>query len=449
MVLRDCGETAELIATYTQARYDRAGIEQLTRHIAAVLAQLPQAAGTVGELDMVSAAEREQLLAAGRGPALATGLRPVHEIVAALATEEPGRPALTYAGMTLSYGELNQRADTFAATLVAAGVGRGTVAAILMEPCADMIVAALAVLKTGAGYVPLNPHYPVARLSSMIADARPQVVIGDAAWADQLEVTVLAVGDAPGGPPAPPAEPADLDGTAYVIYTSGTSGEPKGVVVPHAALAASTAARHQVYGFYETFLLLSPLSFDSSVAGVWGTLTGGGRLVIASTEQIRDPDRALDVIASEKATTTLAVPSLYAGLLTSAQRRDADRLRPLRLVILAGEVLPDALLSRHFEVSPAVGVVNEYGPTEATVWSTFRRFERPEVVDIGRPVAAHPQITGGSGRHGTELLVQHVRAGACDRVRLRPGADRAPLGSSIRGAGPTLHRELGALLHLA
>lgn len=387
MVLRDRGNTAELVVTYRSTRYDRVGIEQLTRHTATVLTQLPDATRSVGELEMVSAAERAALLAAGRGPALLADLRPVHELVTALAAEARERPAITCAGTTLSYGELGERAEAFGAALTTAGVRPRSAVAILMDPCAEMIVAALAAMRIGACYVPLSPRLPVARLTAIVADAHAEVLVGDPAWADRLPgVPVLHVGDAPRGTTAPPRVTVAPDDAPYVIYTSGTSGEPKGVVASHAALAASTAARRQVYGPYGTFLLLSPLSFDSSVAGVWGTLTSGGRLVIARPEQLRDPERTLDLIAGEQVTETLAVPSLYAGLLTAAERRGADRLRSLRVVALAGEPLPDGLLRRHFAVNPAVAVVNEYGPTEATVWSTYRRFERPEPVDIGRPV---------------------------------------------------------------
>jgi amino acid adenylation domain-containing protein len=387
MVLRDRGDAAELVATYRTSRYDRRAIEQLTEHTATVLAQLPAATGTVGDLEMISAADRAALLAAGRGPALREEPRPVHEIVAALAAAEPERPAVTCGRTTLSYGELDSRADAFAAALTATGARPGSAVAILLEPCAEMIVAALAAWRIGACYVPLNLGFPVARLSSIIADVRPAVLVADPGWAQRLPgVTVLPVGDVPHVVPAPPRVAVDPSDTAYVIYTSGTSGEPKGVVVPHATLATSTAARHQVYGPHETFLLLSPLSFDSSVAGVWGTLSSGGRLVVARPDDVRDPERTLDLIASEHVTATLAVPSLYAGLLTAAERRGADRLRSVREVVLAGEALPDSVLSRHFALGQVAVIANEYGPTEATVWSTYRRFTGPEPIDIGRPI---------------------------------------------------------------
>jgi amino acid adenylation domain-containing protein len=191
--------------------------------------------------------------------------------------------------------------------------------------------------------------------------------------------------DAIAGPIAP-AVPVSAQDAAYLIYTSGSTGEPKGVLVEHGQLAASTLARRIVYPGRPVFLLVSPIAFDSSVAGLWGTLTAGGRLVVATADEVRDPERLVELIERHQVTRLLCVPSLYRVLLDAAVRLGSERLRSLDSVIVAGETLPEALIRRHFASGITACLVNEYGPTEATVWASYRRFTGPGRVSIGRPI---------------------------------------------------------------
>ncbi|MFD7702408.1 amino acid adenylation domain-containing protein [Streptomyces caelestis] len=408
LVLRDNGASAELLATYRTSRYQPALIEQLTRHVAALLGGLTaDDEATVGSLELLSAEERAGLLAAGRGIPLPEGFRAVHEVVAEIALADPDRPAVVCGSSELTYGQLLGRADALAAGITAQGVRPGAPVAVLTEPSAEMVVAVLAVLRAGGVYLPLHPGHPAARLEAVLADAGVEFVLADAAWRERLPQARVLPTEAPAVLPDQTwvAHRSEPDDPAYLIYTSGTTGEPKGVEVGHGALAASTTARRLTYGGYRTFLLVSPLSFDSSVAGLWGTLTSGGRLVVARTEEVRDPERLLRLIETHAVTALLAVPALYAGMLDRAERADRTALGTLDVVTTAGEVLPEALLERHFALLPATPLVNEYGPTEATVWSTYRRFEAPGPVDIGGAVpGASLYVLDRQGRlmpHGT------------------------------------------------
>ncbi|WP_405809337.1 amino acid adenylation domain-containing protein [Streptomyces sp. NBC_01520] len=388
LVLRDNGTTGELLATYRTARYDHAQIAQLTAHVAVMLERLlADGEAAVGSLELLSEEEKARQLATSRGPAVTEAFRPVHDVVAEIAATDPDRTAVVSGSTTLTYAELIAGADALAAELAGRGVTPGTPVAVLMEPSADTAVAVLGILRAGGYYVPLNPGHPVARLASVLADAGVEILVGDDGWQERLAVPVLspcqAVGD--GSVPFAPHAAAHGD-AAYVIYTSGTAGEPKGVVVEHGSLAASTAARRMTYGGYDTFLLVSPLSFDSSVAGLWGTLTTGGRLVVAQTDDILDPERTVQLIEKHGVSALLCVPALYAGLLDLAMRTAPERLGTLEVVITAGEALPETLLTRHFDLLGPTRLVNEYGPTETTVWCTHRPFDRPEPVGIGGPV---------------------------------------------------------------
>jgi amino acid adenylation domain-containing protein len=350
-------------------------------------------------LDRPTARPPDRPLSLGLGePLPLAGRRPVHELVADLARSHPDRPAVRSAGSTLSYGELDAWAGRIAARLVAAGAGPGERVAVLAAPSTAMVAAVLGVLRAGAAYVPVDGAWPDRRLADVLADARvgSAVVAGDAGSrlagsqlagsglpVIQAEDAAAAGGTAPGAdlPTAAAADPA------YLIYTSGSTGEPKGVLVTHGQLAASTQARRLVYAGPAVFLLVSPLAFDSSVAGLWGTLTAGGTLVVATIDEVRDAERLVDLVDREAVTRTLCVPSLYGVLLDAAERPGPARLGSLETVVVAGEPLPEQLLARHFALHRGtVALVNEYGPTETAVWASYRRYDAAGPVSIGGPI---------------------------------------------------------------
>ncbi|MEJ3744817.1 non-ribosomal peptide synthetase [Actinomycetes bacterium KLBMP 9797] len=333
----------------------------------------------------------------GVGPPLpSTGREPVHEAVARFAGSQPDRPAVHGGASTVSYRRLDAWSARVAADLAAVGIGRGSRVGVLAEPSPAMVAAVVGILRAGAAYVPVDPSWPDRRIADVLADAGVAAAV--CAGADRARRPGAAVPGGPGGlaPPAdsaapgtaPPATaPVSGDDPAYVIYTSGSTGEPKGVLVTHAQLAASTLARRLVYPGEPTFLLVSPLAFDSSVAGLWGTLTAGGTLVIASRDEVRDPERLVALVRRHGVTHTLCVPSLYEVLLDAAGRAGGGVLASLQTVIVAGEPLPQRLVERHFGWHGGrVALVNEYGPTEATVWASYRRFDAPGPVSIGGPV---------------------------------------------------------------
>lgn len=206
-------------------------------------------------------------------------LSPVHAVVARIADSDPLRVAVRSRGTELSYGELDAWARRVAAAVRAAGAGRGERIGVLVEPSNAMIAAVLGVLYAGAAYVPADPAHPDQRIADVFADAGVSAVIvadGTSGRLPTLTCPVIRAEDAREGEETTAAAVAVTpDDAAYMIYTSGSTGEPKGVLVEHGQLSASTWARRAVYPGAPVFLLVSPLAFDSSVAGVWGTLTAG------------------------------------------------------------------------------------------------------------------------------------------------------------------------------
>ncbi|MTD22460.1 amino acid adenylation domain-containing protein, partial [Pseudomonas sp. CCM 7891] len=298
----------------------------------------------------------------------------------------------------LSYAELNARANRLAHHLIAAGTQPGDLIAICVERGTSMISGLLGILKSGAAYVPLDPTYPAERLASIVEDAQPRWVLAD-------PVGRAAVGTLPGNTgyqaieaalPAelsaqdPHFEPANLTSAhlAYVIYTSGSTGKPKGVMIEHRNLVASTLARCTVYAPTpdKRFLLLSSIAFDSSVAGIFGTLTSGGTLCIPDAETARDPEAIARFITEQTITSLLCVPSLGRLVLASLAAKDGHT--GLQEMIVAGEACPSLLVQECAGFKPAIALYNEYGPTEATVWATVHRCTTDEQgsVPIGRPI---------------------------------------------------------------
>jgi amino acid adenylation domain-containing protein len=410
IALRDGAGTADgaqLVALHDTGRYTEDCVAALLSQLRTVLGALSEEeAATAGALPLLDEAGRRELLEYGLGePLPQDGREPVHARVAALAAASPGDVAVVCGDEHVTRGELHAWAGRIAARLTAAGVRPGDRVGVLAERSAAMVAAVLGTVRTGAAYVPVDPANPDERVAAVLSDAQVSAVVVTGGAEERVAPlgAALVTADDPAvrhegeALPLADTEPGDA---AYLIYTSGSTGAPKGVVVEHGQLAASTLARRQVYPGAPVFLLLSPLAFDSSAAGLWGTLTAGGRLVVAGPDEFRDPEALLRLVERHAVTHLLCVPSLYDTLLAAAERLGTSRLASLTTVITAGEALPETLLRRHVRtLGGRSSLVNEYGPTEATVWASFRRFEDAGPVDIGGPVpGARLYVLDGAGR---------------------------------------------------
>lgn len=408
-------------------------------------------------LPLADAEARAEVLAFGRGADLpAAPDRSVLTLIADIAARDPGRAAVAGAGGDLNYGQLWRMAGGIAATLAASGAGpaanRAVGVALPRTPLA--IAAILGVLRAGAAYVPVDPSWPSERILAVLTDAGVTAVLAGPAQADGLAAAGLRVIDpesaAASSDEPPEAVPAAQD-LAYVIYTSGSTGRPKGVPISHANLLASTRARMAAYDRpVGRYLLLSPLFFDSSVAGLFWTLAQGGALVLPAPGEERDAAALRDLVAGRQVTHLLCLPGLWAAIMDDAWPED---LESLETVIVAGERCTADLVDRHAERLPAVPLYNEYGPTEATVWSTVWRWAGgpvPRTIPIGRPIpgtlirvldrAGRPVPAGVAG----EILIggPGVAAGylnrpdlTAERFRPDPLADPAAGGGILYATG--------------
>ncbi|WP_328383841.1 amino acid adenylation domain-containing protein [Streptomyces sp. NBC_00400] len=317
----------------------------------------------------------------------------VTALFAAQAARTPDAVAVEYGERSLTYAELDRRAGGVAATLHAAGVAKGACVGVLAVPGIELIAGLLGVLRSGAAYVPLDPAHPRERLTQLVGDADLAAVLSGPehrALLPGISVPVLelAAGEGPSSEQEPASAPGPGD-LAYIIYTSGSTGRPKGVEVNHSGVAHLLRAVGDVYRLTpgDVGVLTHSFTFDASVLEIFAPLAHGARLVIATTEERRDPTALAALIARHCVTFWDVVPAMLAQVLELPGA--ADALAPLRLVISGADTLPPELVGRFFTVLPGAELHNQYGPTEATVIATYWQCSPADVqgiVPIGRPV---------------------------------------------------------------
>ncbi|MEO4048129.1 amino acid adenylation domain-containing protein [Pseudomonas sp. CAU 1711] len=340
------------------------------------------------EADALGAAQRAWLAELNRTQADLPGPALLHQLFEAQAERHPDALALVAGATRLGYRELNVRANRLAHRLLAEGLQPGQPVGLFLGRGAEAIVAILAILKAGGAYLPLDPGYPGERLADMLAQTRAPLLLSLRALQDKLpagDYRPLWLDEPDNGAEHNPNLALHPEQLAYLIFTSGSTGRPKGVMVAHRNAVHSTRARWQGYReALDAFLLVSGLSFDSSVAGLFWTLSQGGTLCLPQDGEVQDAAALARLIAGQGISHTLMLPSLYAQLL-----EQPDALASLRCTIVAGEACQAAVAARHAQACPQAALHNEYGPTEGSVWCSLYRAHGEErgVLPIGRPIA--------------------------------------------------------------
>nr|WP_052313046.1 non-ribosomal peptide synthetase [Corallococcus coralloides] len=390
------GRELELKLVHDVGRFEPESADAMLRHVGMLLESfVSHAEARLDALPLLSAPERQQVLAWGQPRAPAFDREPnVHQCFEAWAARTPDAVAVKGEQASLTYGELNRRANQLAHHLRKQGVGPDVRVGLCVERSLEMLVGLLAILKAGAAYVPVDAKLPVERITWMLQAAGVRVLVTQAALADELrpvaEVQVLL--DADATVIARESETAlgvtvPADALAYVMFTSGSTGRPKGVSVPHRGITRLVRGADFIhFGPEEVFLQLAPIAFDASTLELWGALLNGATLVLA-------PPKALSLEETGALLRREGITTLWltAALFEQMVLHQGDALARVKQVLAGGDVLPVERVREHLRrMAPGAVLVNGYGPTENTTFSTTYTLRAGDTVErsvpIGRPL---------------------------------------------------------------
>ena len=379
------------IAEYRTELYEEDTLRRLLGHLRTLLeAAVARPQARLSELPLLAA---EELVAQSRWShrEVAFPAAPwIHEQPRSIS---PDSSAVVSSTGRLTYGEFNRRADALAARLQAHGVGPESRVAVCLERSSELVLTLHAVLRAGGAYVPLDPDYPAERLTYMLADAAPVLVVTTEALAARLGVPperTLRMEESLFAPatPALRVPPIAGLGAAYMIYTSGSTGRPKGAVNSHVAILNRLQWMQAALPLTseDRVLQKTPYSFDVSVWEFFWPLMTGATLVVAEPGVHKDPAQLIELIVTQRVTTLHFVPSMLRAFLESA---GVERCVSVRQIVCSGEELPRDLVVMAHGKLPAAAVHNLYGPTEAAVdvsWHACRTGDTGPV-PIGGPIA--------------------------------------------------------------
>jgi len=372
---------------YNSDLFNEGTVSRMADHLLCLLAQVTEAPDrAVSQLPLLGEAERTTLLREWNDTAVELpAAHSLHGLFEAQVARRPDATAARFESQSLTYRELEERANRLANHLRHLGVVPGQRVGLLQQRSLELLVGLLGILKTGAAYVPLDPMYPTQRLAHILEDSgvtvlltEPELATSVPSWSGET----VRPADAAGAEPTAPDVSVAATDLAYVLYTSGSTGLPKGVAIPHEAVVNFLASMQHEPGMTEqdTLFAVTTVAFDISVLELFLPLSVGACVVIASHETAVDGTRLIPALAASGATVMQATPSTWRMLL-SLGWSGAPKLK----MLCGGEALPSELLAPLRERGAELW--NMYGPTETTVWSTVARLDAGSRITLGHPIA--------------------------------------------------------------
>jgi amino acid adenylation domain-containing protein/non-ribosomal peptide synthase protein (TIGR01720 family) len=404
------GEELAFKIEFDRRRLEETTIRRMLGHLRQLLKGIAQnTSASVGALRLLTEAEGKELIEeynpgaqvhVGSGLPLDGGAT-LHQLFEQQVTRRPEAVALTCDGVSLTYAQVNARANRIAHRLMEYGVKPETLVGLCLDRTNEIVIAILAILKSGGAYLPIDLAYPPDRLAFMLEDAQAPVLLTQRELTSKLPVTkarVVCIEDVLDTSSADRSDEANLpatsgpDNLAYVIYTSGTTGKPKGSLITHRNVARLFPATENWYQFNEqdSWTLFHSCAFDFSVWEIWGALLYGGRVVVVPFLVSRSPEAFYELLARERVTVLNQTPSAFRQLI-QAEEAIGQKELALRYVIFGGEALEMQSLrpwfERHGDERPRL--VNMYGITETTVHVTYRPLSKDDLNSgsvIGVPI---------------------------------------------------------------
>ncbi len=401
---------------YAADLYDRATVTTLFERLGRLLAAAAADPETpIGALDILAPEERGRLRDEWNATAAPVPTGSLPELFEARAARAPDAVALAHDDGTVSYAELDTRANRLAHHLTACGVGPESPVALLMERSVDLVVATLAVLKAGGAYVPMHASLPPERMAALLADTGAPVLLTDRTDPGFAhDALVVRPGDEKDAPEHAPGIRVHPDRLAYVMFTSGSTGTPKGVAVRHRDIVDLAADRRWQDGRHRRILLHSPHAFDAATYELWTPLLAGGTVVVA-------PPGNLDAAALHAVTTRHEVTAVFLtkALFDLVAEQAPETFRALRTVCTGGEAASGTLMRRVLDHCPDLLLAHVYGPTEATTFATHHPLAPTDLTGPRPPIGAP---------------LDNMRAHVLD-TRLQPVPPGVPGELYVAGAG--------------
>ncbi|MGG3871097.1 non-ribosomal peptide synthase/polyketide synthase [Brevibacillus laterosporus] len=377
---------------YCSKLFKRETIERMASHFLQIIRAVTENPEvTLSEINMLTLEEQQQVLVDFNDNHVSYPTGTIQSFFEEQVEQTPDHIALCYAGQTLTYRQLNEKANQLAMFLRNKGVQPNQIVGIMAERSFEMIIAIYGVLKAGAAYLPIDPAYPQDRIQYLLEDSGASILLIQSHLMKQLPTDIewIDLGDehiyvGSGENLFNVNQASDL---AYLIYTSGTTGKPKGVMIEHQSVINCLLYRKEEYGFSpnDKILQIFSFAFDGFVASLFPPMMGGAISVLPREEEAKDPFALRNVIAGENITHYHGVPSLFHAILDCSTAGDLDSLGN---VSLGGEKITPQLVQKVQQINPAIEINNEYGPTENSVITTIKRsIEVGETITIGSPIA--------------------------------------------------------------
>ena len=379
--------------------FNEATIERYVSHFINLLTSIAENLDQkISSIPILSTEEKEELLKKGDQKTYYKPEKVIHKFFEEAVEKSPDSMAISLNGETLTYSNLNERANLLAHHLISLGVKEDSLVGICMERSFDLIVGILAILKAGGGYLPIDLSYPQDRTTFMLQDAGVEIVLTQSKLSGSLNIKNVNLILIDNYKPeksvvSNPVIKINPESLAYVIYTSGSTGKPKGVMVTHYNVVRLFQATDQWFKFNERDVrtLFHSYAFDFSVWEIWGALFYGGKLVIIPQLISRDPESFYNLLLKEKVTVLNQTPSAFRQLVQVAVNRDESEKLFLRYIIFGGETLDLKILKPWFELygDEKPSLVNMYGITETTVHVTYRVLTNKDTDSgsvIGEPI---------------------------------------------------------------